>query len=127
MRRYKTKKINGKCIDEHRLIMEEHLGRELDRRECVHHKNGDGQDNRLDNLELISLSNHSRLHMNGEGNSSARLTRDQVKVILDSPVGASALAREYGVAKKTIQDIKHRRTWKYLYGPPAFCKLTGVI
>ena len=50
---------NGKTYFEHRLIMEEMLGRSLFPNENVHHKNGLRRDNRPSNLELWTSSQPS--------------------------------------------------------------------
>lgn len=47
---------------EHRWVMEQVLGRQLDASEQVHHKNGDRADNRPENLEVLTLSEHQRRH-----------------------------------------------------------------
>ena len=56
---------NGRFIDEHRLVMEQYLGRKLRPDEVVHHKNGNKRDNRIENLEIMTLSEHTRMHNKG--------------------------------------------------------------
>lgn len=49
-------------IYEHRAVVEEHIGRFLEDHEIVHHINEDRQDNRIENLEITTLSEHAKQH-----------------------------------------------------------------
>ena len=57
---YKTIKVDGKWVREHRWLMEQHLGRKLERWEQVHHIDGNHLNNSLDNLEVLSNADHQR-------------------------------------------------------------------
>ena len=54
-------------ILEHRMVMELHIGRRLERREVVHHVNGNSTDNRIENLRLYPSH---KAHMR-EGHSAS--------------------------------------------------------
>ena len=60
--RYRQIKVKGRRMLEHRYVMEQHIGRTLLRGEHVHHINHDRLDNRIDNLELLTVAEHGARH-----------------------------------------------------------------
>jgi hypothetical protein len=51
-----------KYVVEYRLIMEDKIGRYLKFNEVVHHINGNPSDNRIENLQLMTRADHTKLH-----------------------------------------------------------------
>lgn len=47
---------------EYRLMMERHIGRYLLPSEIIHHRNGNISDNRIENLEITTFSEHAKIH-----------------------------------------------------------------
>lgn len=50
-------------IMEHHLVMEKHIGRPIQKDEVVHHINSIRNDNRLENLQLMTQKEHASYHM----------------------------------------------------------------
>lgn len=61
-RYYRCINIDGNRIDYHRYIMQQHLGRKLLTTEHIHHIDHNPLNNSIDNLMVLSLQQHSRLH-----------------------------------------------------------------
>lgn len=50
-------------VAQHRHVMEQFIGRPLHSTELVHHINGNRQDNRIENLQLVTKSEHGKIHV----------------------------------------------------------------
>lgn len=119
MTEYKAIKVNGVKVDEHRYIMEQQLGRKLTRYEVVHHKNGDKRDNRIDNLEVMTLSDHTRSHMIGTKLSDSQKDKISKRMmgntltrgLTDEEVNTVRELREQGLSYAKIADIVGSNKW----------------
>jgi HNH endonuclease len=49
-------------VFKHRLVMESYLGKYLEPTDIIHHINGIVDDNRIENLQLLTKSEHMRYH-----------------------------------------------------------------
>lgn len=140
----KVKLPDGTTRDEHRFIMEAILGRRLGRLEVVHHKNGDPKDNRPENLEVMSLAEHSRLHfdvdaarersirlglrpphLQGSNQPNAKITETDAAAV-KAMIVARARTRDIealtGISKSTICKIRSGVSWKHVPWPESVTK-----
>jgi len=116
--------------------MEHYLGRRLKSNEIVHHKDEDKRNNDINNLELITRSEHGKLHSTGkifseetknkirngykacgQNQGSSKLKDKQViliKNLLKDGCGVRELGRLFQVSHTTISDIKNNKQWKHI-------------
>jgi len=106
----------------HRLVAETFLKKEFSK-EFVNHKDGNKLNNSVDNLEWVTRSendlhafrNDLRKSRKGENHHNSKLTLSQVeeiKNLLSKNYNCTYIAEKYNVHRRTISDIKNKKTWK---------------
>lgn len=71
---YKMIKIDNRWIPEHRYLMEQKIRRKLKSDEIVHHINHNKKDNRISNLQIMTISEHISHHQKGISEKQSTLT-----------------------------------------------------
>jgi len=69
---------DGSYKQEHRLIMENHIGRELSDDEIIHHINHIPTDNRIENLQIMTHQTHTKLHSKLRWNRKTHPTQSRL-------------------------------------------------
>lgn len=88
----------SKQVLEHRYVMEQHLGRKLLRSEHVHHKDGDGLNNAIENLEVMSPRDHQHHHLMG----TRKWPVDEGAKLRADGWSLQSIADHYGVAMQSV-------------------------
>jgi hypothetical protein len=101
---------NGYVL-QHRIVMENHLGRLLDANEVVHHKNENGKDNRLENLEVLLVGEHEHLHGLKRGRQMVELKCPECSKIFVRRLGQTFLQKKnkYTCCSRSCQGKFGRR------------------
>ena len=111
--------VNGKSILAHRYVWQEKNGpipshmrvlHRCDNPACINQDHlflGTLQDNALD---MVAKGRNG--HPKGEAHPCAKLSANDVRVILSRNSTTASLAREYNVTETTIRSIRRGRIWK---------------
>lgn len=105
----------------HRVMAICFLGLPRGDKNTVNHKDGNGLNNKLSNLEWCTPKQNTHhaiaigtFSQNGSKNQMALLTDKDVRYILLSRKNEAELAIQYGVGFKTIQAIRLGKTWTHV-------------
>lgn len=98
-----------RAMRQHRWVMEQHLERRLAADEDVHHINGVRTDNRIENLEVMDHSEHTRRHNIAAQRGKLHELVPTIRARYAAGETQSALAREYGVTQGAIWYSIYRK------------------
>lgn len=111
-------RYKGKYLAAHRIIYQKFIG-DLDPHLTINHKDGDGLNNNVENLELVTIGENTahRFRVLGykgvPGNSKINAQiAEQIRKDHAKGLPYSALTARYGLSKGTISMIVNGKIWK---------------
>jgi len=135
---YVTENGKRRARREHRVIVEQSIGRRLEPWEVVHHKDGNPSNNAIDNLEVVEFGAHTAEHHAGtrKGYEARRsieafaLMREELKA--ERAIKADLLAALQGLdeaycraAAPLTREERHEDRLRLIAARAAIAKATG--
>lgn len=96
----------------HRLVLLAFRGEPPPGHEAAH-LNGKRQDNRIRNLKWCT-HRENQLHKRAHRTNAHKLTEEQVRAILRSPLSGAEVGRLYGISKTTVSRIRRGLVWGHV-------------
>lgn len=110
---------------QHVLVAEGMIGRPLNPGECVHHKNEIRNDNREQNLQVMTTSEHRRLHARlSAERAKARLSRKEVEKTLRQCGSIFEAAKQLSCHHQTLRNRFPDLVKPYLRSSPTDLRVT---
>lgn len=103
---YRLIYVDGQQRLEHRVVMEEVLGRPLTRAEIVHHKDEDGLNNDPHNLEVLTHAEHRRRH---GGPRKWRISLEEAIALRTTGMTLEEIGDAAGVTWSAVRRVFSRR------------------
>jgi DNA-binding XRE family transcriptional regulator len=107
----------------HRLVAEAFIDK-IEGKDYVNHKNGIKTDNRIENLEWVTLSeniihayHNNLLVRRGEKHTQNKLKESdifEIRILLDKGFTQTQIAEKFGVIRQTISCIKTKKSWSHI-------------
>lgn len=83
-----------------RYLVEQYLGRYLDSWEQVHHCDNDKYNDTLENLDIVSPSNHAHIHRN----SKRKLDYEWIENLREDGYGYKKISKITGYPKSSVKS-----------------------
>jgi hypothetical protein len=103
----------GTGIRQHRYVMEQHLGYKLESWQHVHHINHNKTDNRLENLVVLSVQEHRKIHPGRERNGTILSCTNCGKQRYYSQIQAEQVSKTQYRCMACYKSVRYRRSSPY--------------
>jgi len=123
---YNRVMLNKKNKMVHRLLAQAFIPNP-ENKPCINHINGIRNDNRVENLEWVTISENNKHAYDtglkppifGENHYSTTLTKQNVieiiKLLKTTNLFYKEIAKLFNTSISTVARLKHKKTWKHLF------------